>query len=460
MVWWEQQREIAEALVRYRRVLVKAAHGVGKSHVAASLVNWHFDCFRPSITLSTAPTQSQVEDVLWKEIRTQRRSRSGLLPKAPRMETGPDHFAVGYTARNADAFQGRHAERALIVFDEAVGVDSSFWDAAEGMMAGGSAFWLALCNPTDTAGAAYAAEMSGRFHVVTVSALDHPNVRAELQGQPPLFPGAVRLSWVRDHIAEWCTQIAAEDRGARDVEFPPGSGAWYRPGPLAESRMLGRWPTQGSMAIWSEALWQAALVPQPVPEEPAVLGCDVARYGADYTSILVRRGACALHHETHNGWNTALTAGRLKQLAALYAGGQDARHVLIQIDDDGVGGGVTDQADGWNFLPVSGAARPLRPDDYPNRRSEAWFTTARRADTGCLDLSRLSPESLRLLCRQLLAPTWSLDSQGRRAVEPKEQTKARLGRSPDDADALNLAFGAATPWWRDRALVDRLLRRA
>jgi hypothetical protein len=35
-----------------------------------------------------------------------------------------------------------------------------------------------------------------------------------------------------------------------------------------------------------------------------------------------------------------------------------------------------------------------------------------------------------------------LDSTGRRVVESKERTKARLGRSPDDMDALNLAYSA------------------
>jgi hypothetical protein len=41
-----------------------------------------------------------------------------------------------------------------------------------------------------------------------------------------------------------------------------------------------------------------------------------------------------------------------------------------------------------------------------------------------------------------LAPTWRLDSQGRRVVEAKERTKSRLSRSPDDMDALNLAYSA------------------
>jgi hypothetical protein len=61
-------------------------------------------------------------------------------------------------------------------------------------------------------------------------------------------------------------------------------------------------------------LWAAALKPQELPQDSTEIGCDVARFGDDNTSLFVRRGPCGLHHETHNGWSTTQTAGRLKQL--------------------------------------------------------------------------------------------------------------------------------------------------
>ena len=39
-----------------------------------------------------------------------------------------------------------------------------------------------------------------------------------------------------------------------------------------------------------------------------------------------------------------------------------------------------------------------------------------------------------------MAPAWDLDAQGRRKVEPKDETKEKIGRSPDDADAFLLAY--------------------
>lgn len=460
--WWSAQQEIARALLRHRRVLVKASHSVGKTHVAAGLINWHFDCFRPSITISTAPTQRQVVDVLWKEVRRLRHGRPGLLPKAPRMELSPEHFAVGYTTCGEAAFQGRHSEHVLIVFDECVGVDADLWEEAEGMMTGENCRWLAICNPTDTASRAYEEDVQGRFHVITVSALDHPNIAADLRGEPPPFPPAIRLAWLEEQIRRNCTPMEPAERTAADIEFPPGSGNIYRPGPVFESRVLGRWPTAGSNSVWSEAAWERCIHREVAREEhddadaATVIGCDVARYGDDYTSMVVRRGNTVLHHETHNGWDTAQTADRLKQLCAQFAApGELPERVTVIVDDDGVGGGVVDQRRGFRFIGCGAATRALRDTDYPNRRSELWFTVAERAARGDVDLSRLPSDALHLLRRQAMAPRWYLDAEGRRVVEPKHETKKRLGRSPDDMDALNLAFSdpralrpaRARSWW-------------
>jgi hypothetical protein len=445
--WWSKQQEIAEALVKHKRVLVKASHSIGKTHLAGGLVNWFFDCFSPGIALTTAPTKAQVEDLMWKEVRVQRKGRPGLMPKSPRMETAPDHFAAGYTANDATSFQGRHEESLLIVFDEATGIDGEFFDAGEGMMTGDDCYWLGILNPTDTSSRAYQEEQEGNWHVITVSAMDHPNIAAELQGLPAPYPAAVRLGWLQDRIKRWCTPLTAESKKkVIDFEFPPGSGNWHRPGPLFEGRVLGRWPSQSTTSVWAEGVWNACLLQKPIPDLALEIGCDVARFGDDYTSIVVRRGGCVLHHETHNGWSTSQTAGRLKQLAKQFAKpGEDPKKVLIKVDDDGVGGGVTDQGDDYNFVPVSGASKALEAEDYPNRRSELWFAVAVRADEGELDLSRLEADSLKEMKRQAMAPTWKVDASGRRVVEPKDQTKKRIGRSPDDMDAMNLAFAPPPP---------------
>ena len=442
MTWWAKQIEIAQALLRPpHRVLVKASHGVGKTMVCGGLVNWWFDSYAPSITLTTAPTDRQVKDLLWKEIRTQRRGRPGLQPKAPRLERAPDHFAHGFTARDGDAFQGHHSPHMLFVFDEAVGVDPVFWETTESMFNEGGA-WVAIFNPTDTSSQAYIEEMSGGWHVIRISVLDHPNIAAELAGLPAPYPSAIRLARLETLLAKWCRPVSGPPK-ASDIEWPPQSGQWLRPGPIAEARLLGRWPSQATNTVWSDAAFSAAEARVLAEgDNPVEIGCDVARFGDDFTAIHVRRGPVSLHHESANGWSTSETAGRLKALAREWghSAGQEPRSVQVKIDDDGVGGGVVDQADGYSFVGLSAADTAIEPEGYPNRRSELWFSVSDRADAGSLSLAALAPDTRRELRRQALTPTWTIDSQGRRVVERKDDTKKRIKRSPDDMDALNLAY--------------------
>lgn len=451
--WWERQQQIAAALLRPpHRVLVKASHSVGKSHLAGGLVNWWYDTRDPGVVLTTAPTARQVRDVLWKEVRRQRGNRGGFPgPKIPRLESSPFHFAYGFTANNATAFQGQHELAVLILLDEAVGVDRAIWEAADSMVMGVEYGIVAFCNPTDTDSEFYARELQGGWEVVHIPCLEHPNIGEELAGRDAKYPSAVRLAWLEERLSEWCTPVAAEHRET-DIEWPPKSGKWLRPGPLAEARLLGRWPSAAA-GVWSDVLWDAAerSKAEPSGADLPEIGCDVARFGDDNTEIHVRVGPRSKHHEAHNGWDTAQVTGRLKQLCREWAGRAtawrdkaaapvDPKLIRVKVDDDGVGGGVVDQADGYQFVPVNASWTADRPDDFPNVRSELWFATADRAKAGRLALGDLEAKVRRELKRQAMAPRYKLDAPGRRVVEPKHQTKEKLGRSPDGLDALNLAY--------------------
>lgn len=121
----------------------------------------------------------------------------------------------------------------------------------------------------------------------------------------------------------------------------------------------------------------------------------------------------------------------------------DRKKVLVKVDD--FQGGVVDvaRADGWNFVDISAAESAVDSESYPNRRSELWFATAERAEEGEMDFSLLDDEMKSSLRRQLMAPKWKPNGRGQRVVEDKSVTKEKIKRSPDDADALNLAFAFA-----------------
>ena len=110
-----------------------------------------------------------------------------------------------------------------------------------------------------------------------------------------------------------------------------------------------------------------------------------------------------------------------------------------------VGGGVVDnlKALGYWAIGIGAGTVALDRERYRLRRSELWFDVAERAGEGRIDLSLLDTESRDNLRRQLMAPQWKMRG-GKREVEDKDETKKRIKRSPDDADAFNLAYAGFT----------------
>lgn len=445
------------------RVMAKAGHKVGKSMTAGWLINWFYDSFRPGMCISTAPTLESVKKIVWKEVRLMR-MRAGLgdlQPKAPEMSDAPDHIAYGMTANTGEGFQGHHEAASFFVFDEACAIDPVFWNVTRTMYKPELGhMWLALLNPTDTTSQAFLEDHStdaeGRpiWTPVVLDCLRHPNIVAQLAGLPPPIPSAVTLPMIDEWVAAWCDEIDPNDATAADLEWRPGSGRWYRQGPEFQARCRGMWPEGGTSSVWSEILWRTAeslVLPLPITQLPEI-GCDVASYGLDFTSFHVRWGGSSLIHESYQGWGPKKIFERLKLLAqecadrasALKpssAARVQAKSIPIKIDDDPEGRAISEflQADGYHLVPIGAATRSIS-GLYPNMRSELWFQTAARARAGEVSLSRLSKDVRERMRQQAMAVTWYLDAQGRRVVEPKEITKEKIGRSPDDMDSVNLAY--------------------
>lgn len=447
------QRAVCGSLISgTRRVFVRGGHGLGKTLLNACLASWWYDTRPDGCVLVTAPGERQIKSQVFAELRKLRPGDRHFRPSDPFLGEDEWHCVKGYTARDAAAFQGAHRARTLLIFDECVGISGEFWDAGDSMLAGGhETAWVASCNPTDPATPAREQERSGGWTTHTLSCLDHPNVAAELSGKPPPYPHAVRLAWLVSKLDQWATPLGANDPGEpRDVALPlPGGVKRWRPGPVADARLLGRWPSSAVNAVWDEALWELVLrnrVPLN-PRWPVQIGADIARYGDDFTSFHVRQGVCSIHHESHNGWGPVTVASRLRELCARFATG-DPRAVPVCIDPGGGGDAVISHADGFDFRECPAGARPFDADNYLNARSELWFSTveyARAVENGMrlMDVSRIERHHKDEIGRQLLAPTYTVDGRGRKVVEPKDQTKKRLKRSPDDADCVNLAFRSA-----------------
>lgn len=436
--------------------------------IGAAALNYWFDSFNPGAVFTLGPRYDSLKDTLWAEVRLQRQ-RAGLSmpfigPAAPEMRDAPNHWAKGLTATKDAALTGRHLPKMLFVIEEAVAVDPIFWQVVQTMFdpALGHAM-LCIFNPTDTTSHAKVeddncsdADGRPRWHRFRLSVLNHPNVLAELRGEPKPIPHAVGLAMVNDMVRDWCDPISQAEARQPDIEWPPGSGNWHRSGPVFQARALGLWPETGS-GLWSDALFESCI---NGPKPPFLLdrlpevGCDTAMgKGDDFHAITGRWGAVACHHETANDMDPLRIFGRIKEncksLADLAnrelpvpARNVKPEQIRVKLDDDGVGHTIAHLLwrAGYTCRPIGAGTRAFHEREYPNMRSELWFQTVEQARQGNVYLGMLDKATLRRLKRQLLAPQWDQNAAGQRVVERKDVTKEKIGRSPDDADSLQLAF--------------------
>jgi hypothetical protein len=91
-------------------------------------------------------------------------------------------------------------------------------------------------------------------------------------------------------------------------------------------------------------------------------------------------------------------------------------------------------------VPVNFSERPTpgNADRFANLRAEVWWTVGREMsmDRGW-DLGECDDDTI----AELTAPEYKIvDSRGKVLIEPKTDVIKRLGFSPDQADALLLAF--------------------
>ncbi len=120
---WSKQDEILQALAKFPRTAVKACHASGKTHNAAAAVLWWITRYKEAVAVTTAPTWTQVERLLWGEIHSAvyRAKIAFPKPNATSLQLGPGRYAIGLSTNEGVRFQGFHGN-VLIVLDEAPGI--------------------------------------------------------------------------------------------------------------------------------------------------------------------------------------------------------------------------------------------------------------------------------------------------------------------------------------------------
>lgn len=424
---WSKQRAIAESVRDHPLTAVHSAHDLGKSFIASRLAAWWLDSHphNEAFVVSTAPTFPQVRAILWREIG--RAHRKGDLPgRVNQTEWFIGDEIVGYGRKPADydpaAFQGIHARYVLVIIDEACGVPKEIWDAVDSIATNADARILAIGNPDDPSSHfATVCKPGSGWNVIHLDGLESPN----FTGEPvPADLSVMLLSkeWVEDKKARWgegSSLYVAKVRGVfpEDAEDGVVPLSWVR-------------RCQGKEA-------------NPQEGELVQLGVDVGA-GGDFTSIREVRGRRAGRVWRDHSRDPQEVVGKI--ILAIHETGA----TVVKIDSIGIGWGIM----GWlddkrgqgvhnaRVVGVNVGEVSTDPSRFPRLRDQIWWEIGRElSETGGWDLSELDDDTV----AQLIAPKYGIDTSGRVKVERKIETRERLGRSPDDADALLLAYYSGGP---------------
>jgi phage terminase large subunit len=416
---WTKQHEILESVATHPRTAVKACHASGKTFTAAEAVLWWITSRQEAIAVTTAPTWTQVEKLLWGEIRGAVYKAKIAYPKptTTSLHLAPGRYAIGLSTNEGVRFQGFHGN-VLIVLDEAPGILPSIYEAIEGIRAGGDVRVLALGNPTIASGPFYDAFTANRegWNLITISAFDTPNLEGitlesllelpENELDQNSKPYLTTRSWVKEKYYEW----------------GPGHPLW-------ESRVLGNFPMQSEDALLA-LTWLEQAKLRDGGDGELCAGVDVAGPGEDETVLCLRRGPRIVMLQA---WTNRDPRGDL--LAALLPYKQELKKVSV--DSVGIGYYMAQHMKdhGLPVTEINVGETARDSEKYSNLKAELYWGFRMRAHAG--DLAGLTDERT---IAQLAGIRYSHNSRGQVVIESKDDARKRGVKSPDRAEAVMLAF--------------------
>jgi hypothetical protein len=168
------------------------------------------------------------------------------------------------------------------------------------------------------------------------------------------------------------------------------------------------------------------------------IGLDVAQGGADKTVPAARHGgwyAPLLRkpgHETRDGSAVAAAVVAMRRgrcPVVVDVGGGWGGDTVARLKDNGI------LVVGFNGAHASLAKTRDRQLAFVNKRAEAWWRMREELDPGQDGGSALALPPDASIKADLAAPRWQLTPRGIK-IEDKDEIRKRLGRSPDEGDAI------------------------
>jgi hypothetical protein len=414
---WEKQKQIIESVRDNTNTCVASGHGVGKTFISACTALWFLFTHYQSRVITTAPTNRQVESILWAEIwslyNNSRVPLGGRLLKTS-LNVEEKWFALGLSTDDPDRFQGHHAKHMLLIMDEAPGVDPKIYEAAQGILTQDHSKCLLIGNPTSSSGPFFDKFKNKHWQPFYISCYDSPAIT-----DPEKYPALTTMKWIHERKEEW------------------GEAS-----PMFVSRVLGQFPEEGEDTLiplaWCERAVQRRFKKESkIQTDKIYLGLDVARYGTNKTVLTVYNPDRVKAVRAIQNRST-MDAVNLVVTEAISAG---AKLMQVTVDDTGLGGGVVDRLRelGYPVLAINFSQKPTDPMHFRSIRDEIFWNLRElfRSD------EIIIPPNERLMA-QLSAIKYKINPRnGRIEIENKDEMKKRGLDSPDEADSLAIAVWGA-----------------
>jgi len=402
------------------RITRSSGHDIGKSTVAAWLVNWIKDTREDSQGTVTANTFTQLETKTWAAVRRWAK----LAPTAKSWDIGtaamrhkarPESWFVACQSsneENSEAFAGQHAKTSTsyYVFDEGSAIPDAIYDVAEGGLTDGEPMIFVFGNPTRNTGRFYEINFGSRRHRWDYGSIDSRDSKISN----------------KQTIAEWI-----QDYG-EDSDF-------------VRVRVRGLAPQQDESQFISKDLVAGAKLRTvtPLDDEPLVAGFDVSGGGAAWHVLRFRRGLSALPgvfipspiRIPGSAIDRPALIGRLAQILR---DERTSHKVAMMFTDSAFGSPIVERLHTLGFDNIQEVNFGGRSPDVhqENQRAYMWNAMKEWLARGSIDLNDIKLEI------DLTSPGFHMNKSNKLVLESKAEMQKRGAPSPDDGDALALTFAA------------------
>lgn len=471
------------ALRDWQDCTIESGTGTGKSYIAAALALWFLACWEGAQVFTFAPTASQLRLYIWRYIRefwpkfVSHFPTATLTTESLRMKGGTDdtwamhpkpvQVKAGEDVSTRAA--GMHAAHMLLIYEETPGIDPAVLMAGKNTCTAPHNIRFAIGNPNHKLDALHKMSEEVGVTAVRCSSLDHPNVVGD---NAFLIPGAISLQSVITRRMQFGENDPIYLSRVRGLSPDQAANALIRLEWLkaAAARWLARKEATAALEDEDgpppEIQYDTRSVTAPKSAAPKVVvlpltykitgkGVDVANSEHGDERCIVDFSYNAVMRVESEPCPDANALGRQ---VCREMDEQGLAPERVGVDATGVGAGTVNECRAKNkpVMAIHFGGKPMQmaellPDGqryewtadvnkFENLRAQMYWQIREDLRKGVIDM-----EENELLWQELTIVTF--EDYPTTKIIPKDQIRAKLGRSPDSADALVMAN-----WVRERAV--------